>query len=96
MSRHRFIEMAALHRLDCIHDLYKAEAEFGSGTKRCSCNGKLLDSGKSGLKRIKVICRFPLIDHEILIHLNGVNGNMNFQLDNSNAGEPQNKGCFRK
>lgn len=79
ISRHRFVEMATLHRLDCIHDLYATEPERGSGTKRSSCNGKLFDAGKRSLKRIKIICRFPLVAHNHYIHLNGVYCKAKFQ-----------------
>jgi hypothetical protein len=61
--------MAALHRLDCIHDLFAAEAECGSGTKRRACNGKLFDSGKSGLERIRIVCRFPFLAMTVIYTL---------------------------
>jgi hypothetical protein len=52
--------MAALHRLDGIHDFFPAEAERSSSAKRRASNGKIFDSGESGLERIKIKLYTPL------------------------------------
>jgi hypothetical protein len=78
MSRHGFMELAALHRLDGIHDLHPAEAKRGGGTKSSAGNGTLFNGSKSGLERIKIVCGLPLIGHEKYIHHNGVSNNIIF------------------
>ena len=75
MSRHRFIEIASLHRLDGIHNLGASAAKSGSATKGRPGDGKPVDTGKGGLECIEIVCWFPFFSHDHYIHLNGVKGN---------------------
>lgn len=81
IGRHGFIKMAALHCLNCSNNLDATISKRGSTTNCWPCDGKPFDGGKSGFKRIKIICWFSLFGHDDYIHHNGVIGKTNVMAD---------------
>jgi hypothetical protein len=62
--------------LNCVDYLSATVTNGGCTSKRRAGYGKPFDTGKGGLKRIKIVCWFPFFGHTNLIHHYGVNGNL--------------------
>jgi hypothetical protein len=61
ISRHRLVELRALHGLDRCHDTVTIEPKRGGRSCRCACHVELINADEGGLEGIKVVSWLQLL-----------------------------------